>query len=37
MRAFLKKYWITILIYAGMVYAYIYIAGHKIFLSLIHI
>ena len=33
MRAFLKKYWITILIYAGMVYAYIYIAGHKIFSS----
>ena len=33
MKAFLRKYWITILIYAGMVYAYIYIAGNKLFSS----
>ena len=31
MMKFLRKYWITILIYACMVLAYIYIAGNKLF------
>lgn len=31
MIKFLRKYWITILIYAAMVLAYIYIAGNKLF------
>lgn len=33
MVKFLRKYWITILIYAAMVCAYVYIAGNKLFSS----
>lgn len=33
MIKFLRKYWITILIYVCMVFAYIYIASNKLFSS----